>query len=253
MTPLTIRKVPASHGWLWIVEGARIFRRDPLQWLLLITILFVGSRILLLIPLAGVLAVLVAPHFLAGLAHGAQALEQGRPLRFGYLVSGFLKGAAPLVTLGGISLVGQLVTMMVIFQLGGEALSGITKTMVSGAATPASVEAMRAAAPQLLMAVLIGLAVSLPVMMAVWFAPLLVFFDEIKPLPALLLSLWACLRNVMPLLIYGMAILAPVMILTPLSMAARMPDLGFWLLAPIMVPSIYASYQNLFVAAPAQS
>ena len=252
MIPLEIRKVQTSRGWRWIAEGARIFRRNPPQWLLLITILFVGSRVLLLIPLAGVLAVLVAPHFLAGLAHGAQALEEGKPLRFGYLISGFLKGAAPLVTVGGISLIGQFLTLMVIMLVGGEALRVITATMASGVATPATVEAVRAAAPQILVAVMIGFVVSLPLMLAVWFAPLLVFFDEIKPLHALFLSLLACARNTMPLLVYGMILLAPVMVLTPLSMAARMPDLGFWLLAPVMVPSIYASYRDLFVTTVAQ-
>ena len=248
---MPIRTVDASHGWRWIAQGILIFRRNPPQWILLIAILFIGSRVLFAIPLIGVIAVLIAPNFLAGLAHGAQALEQGKPLRLGYLASGFLKNAARLITIGGVSLAGQFLTLMAMMLIGGEALSGISKTVAAGAATPETVEAMRAAAPRMMMALVVGFGVSLPLMMAVWFAPLLVFFDDVKPLPALVLSLWACLKNIRPLLIYGMAVVVPLVILMPLSLAARQPDLGLWLLAPILVPSIYASYKDLFVPAPA--
>lgn len=247
---MNIRTVDPSHAWRWIAQGILLFRKNAPLWLLLIAILFIGSRVLFAIPLIGVIAVLVAPNFLAGLAHGAQALEQGKPLRFGYLASGFLKNAARLVTIGGVSLAGQFLTLMAMVMVGGETLSGISKTMAAGAATPETVAAMQAAAPRMVMALIVGLGVSLPLMMAVWFAPLLVFFDDVKPLPALALSLWACLKNIRPLLIYGLAVVVPLVILMPLSLAARQPDLGLWLLAPILVPSIYVSYKDLFVPAP---
>jgi len=247
---MNIRVVDASHGWRWIAQGILIFRKNPPQWLLLIAILFIGSRVLFAVPLIGVIAVLIAPNFLAGLSHGAQALGQGKPLRLGYLASGFLKNAARLVTIGGVSLVGQFLTLMAITLVGGETISSLSKTIAAGAATPEAIAAMQAAAPRMMMALLVGFGVSLPLMMAVWFAPLLVFFDDVKPLPALALSLWACLKNILPLLIYGMAVVVPVVILMPLSLATRQPDLGLWLLAPILVPSIYVSYKDLFVPAP---
>jgi uncharacterized membrane protein len=248
-----IKIVNASRGWRWIVEGMLIFRKNPTQWLLLIALLFIASRVLLAIPLIGAIAaVLIAPNFLAGLAHGAQALTEGKPLRPGYLASGFLKNAAQLIAIGGISLFGQLLTVMAMVLVGGETMNDISKTMTGGAITPATVQAVRTGMPNIMLAMLVGLLLSIPVMMAVWFSPLLVFFDDIKPFPALVLSLWACLKNSLPFLLYGMAVLAPMMILMPLSLAARQPDLGLWLLAPILVPSIYASYRDLFVRAPAQ-
>jgi hypothetical protein len=167
--------------------------------------------------------------------------------------SGFLKNAAQLITIGGVSLVGQFLMLMAIVLIGGETITGISKTMVTGSATPETIEAMRAAAPRMMAAMVVGFSVSLPLMMAVWFAPLLVFFNNVKPLAALMLSLWACLKNILPLLIYSMAVLVPLVILTPLSLAARQPDLGLWLLAPILVPSIYVSYKDLFVGEPAQA
>ena len=247
---MNIRMVDASHGWRWIAAGILIFRRNPPRWLLVIALLFIGSRVLLAIPLVGMIAVLIAPNFLAGLAHGAQAIEQGMPLRLGYLVSGFLRNAAGLVTIGGVSLVGQFLTLMAMVLIGGEAIGNVAKTMAAGGATPETILAMRAAAPSMVLALLVGFVLSVPLMMAVWFAPLLVFFNDMKPVPALMLSLWACLRNIRPFLVYGMAVLVPVVILMPLSLAARQPDLGLWLLAPVLVPSIYAGYKDLFIPAP---
>ena len=84
---MNIRIFEARQGWQWIIAGMQLFRRDPAQWLLLIGALFVFSRLLFLLPFAPLLAILVAPHCLAGLAHGAQALEQNKPLRNGYLIS----------------------------------------------------------------------------------------------------------------------------------------------------------------------
>jgi hypothetical protein len=250
---MNIRIVDASHGWRWIAEGMLIFRKNPPQWLLLIAVLFVGSRVLFMIPLIGVIAVLVAPNFLAGLAHGAQALEQGKPLRLGYLASGFLKNATQLITIGAVSLVGQFLMLMAMLLVGGDGISTVSKTMAAGAATPETMEAIRTAAPRMMMAMIVGIGVSLPLIMAVWFAPLLVFFDDMKPLPALISSLWACLKNILPLLIYGIVVLVPVVILAPLSLAMRQPDLALWLLAPILVPSLYVSYKDLFVQTPAVS
>ena len=248
---MNIRIVDASHGWRWIAAGMSIFRKNPAQWLLLIAVLFIGSRILYAIPVLGILALLVVPNFLAGLWHGAQALEQGKPLRIGYLASGFLKNAAQLITIGGVSLVGKFVALAAVMLVGGDVISAVSKTVEADAVTSETIEAMRAARPNMMLALLVGLGVSLPFVMAAWFAPLLVFFDDVKPLPALVLSLYACLKNILPFLIYGMAVLVPLVILMPLGLAARQPDLGLWLLAPILVPSIYASYKDLFVPAPA--
>lgn len=250
-----LRTVDASHGWRWITAGMALFRRNPPLWIAMVAFMYAATHLLLAIPFIGVVAVLLVPNLLAGMCHGCQALEQGKPLRFAYLASGFLKSAAPLITIGGISLVGQLLTLLLMTAIGGEAIASISKAMAVGAASQEAVNAMRAAAPRVTMALIAGVAASLPMMMAVWFAPLLVFFDEFKPLPAMLLSLWACLRNALAFLIYGIIIVMVLVILMPLSLAAHQADLGIWLLAPILVPSVYASYRDLFVqsAAPQQN
>jgi len=249
---MQIRKVDARHGWQWLVQGLVLFRKDPAHWLMLIALLFIGSRVLLVVPYLGLLVVLITPNFLAGLTHGAQALEQGKPLRLGYLASGFLKNAGHLVTLGGVSLLGHFLMLVAMTTVAGAALSDVVQTMSTGAITQETVAAMRVAAPRLLLSVCMGLAIAVPVMLAVWFAPMLVFFDDVKPGPAMLMSLWACLRNLMPMLVYAIALMGPLLVMMQIGVAlTRQPDMGIWLLAPVLVPSLYASYRDLFVQEPA--
>jgi len=249
---MQIRKVDARHGWQWLVQGLVLFRKDPAHWLMLIALLFIGSRVLLAVPYLGLLVVLITPNFLAGLTHGAQALEQGKPLRLGYLASGFLKNAGHLITLGGVSLLGHFLMLVAMTTVAGAALSDVVQTMSTGAITQETVAAMRVAAPRLLLSVCMGLAIAVPVMLAVWFAPMLVFFDDVKPGPAMLMSLWACLRNIMPMLVYAIALMGPLLVMMQIGVAlTRQPDMGIWLLAPVLVPSLYASYRDLFVQEPA--
>ena len=76
--------------------------------------------------------------------------------------------------------------------------------------------------------------------MALCFAPLLAYFDGMKPLAALKLSLVACLKNMLPMLVYGLVLLAALVVLVPIGIRYRQFDLGLWLMSPVLVPSIYA-------------
>lgn len=247
---MNVRRLPAHYGWRWLVTGFQLFRRSPLQWLLLVGALFAASRLVFLIPFAALFVALLVPHFVAGLAHGAQALDHGKPLRAGYLISGFLRNAGPLVTIGGVSLMGQLLTLIAITAVGGEAFAEVARALAQGGATPENAGVLRAAVPRMTLAMLTGFAVSLPVMMATWFAPLLVFFDDLKAAAALRLSLLACLYNARPLLLFGVLLTIPLFVFTRIGLVLRQADLGVWLLAPVLLPALYASYRDLFVQEP---
>jgi hypothetical protein len=240
------RRAPAARGWAWIVEGFALFRAAPMQWGALTVLLFAALKLLSIIPLVGLVAVIAAPNFLAGLSHGAQALERGKPLRAGYLLSGFLKSGAPLALIGALSLAGYLGVAMVTAALGGEALRALAELGPAGIADPANAGQVQALAPALTEAMIAGIALSVPIVLATWFAPLIVFFDDTGPLAALWLSLKACLRNVGAFVVYGAAVMAGLVLLLPFSLATRQLDLGWWMLAPVLVPSVYASYKDLF-------
>jgi hypothetical protein len=46
--------------------------------------------------------------------------------------------------------------------------------------------------------------------------------------------------------------MGPLLVMMQIGVAlTRQPDMGIWLLAPVLVPSLYASYRDLFVQEPA--
>src|SRR5436190_1926322 len=107
------RAVSAAHGWVWIVQGYVLFRKSPAMWLSLLILLFFTTKVLLRVPLAGLVFVLFMPLFIAGLMEGCRALEHGKPLELGHLFAGFRRNATPLVTIGGLSLVGNIGVMII--------------------------------------------------------------------------------------------------------------------------------------------
>lgn len=246
------RAVSAGHGWTWIAQGYTLFRKSPAVWAGLILLLFVAAKVLLSIPLLGILFVLLMPLFLVGLMEGCRTLEHGGALQPAHLLAGFRRNAGHLATIGGVSLVGNILVMMIVMQAGGEAISALTKTMAQNTPpTPELAQQTQAAAREVARALLIGTAVSLPLLMALWYAPLLVYFNDVGPVQAMKASFVACVRNVPAMFVYGLVIIAGMFIAMPVAMALRQYDLSLWLLAPIVVPSIYASYKDIFPAATA--
>jgi len=249
---VNVRSVAVMRGWDWIVEGALIFSKAAGMWVALLCTLFVASRLLLLFPLTGIVLVLLTPNFIAGLAHGARALEQDKPLRFGYLASGFLRSGVALIGVGGLSLLGQILIVLLMAQIGGDAFTDISQALGSGVAPDAAAqETIEATAPRVVLAVLIGFLLLILLMMMTGFASLLAFFDGLGPLSAFALSLRACFKNVLPFLLYGIMLLTPILALMPLTVAVRQPDLGLWLMSPLLLPSLYASYKDVFAPPPA--
>ena len=55
----------------------------------------------------------------------------------------------------------------------------------------------------ILLMVLVVMALSIPLAMAIWFAPALVVFHDLQPLDAMKQSFAGCLKNIVPFLVYG--------------------------------------------------
>ncbi|HSO05655.1 MAG TPA: BPSS1780 family membrane protein [Pelomicrobium sp.] len=233
-----MRQLPPTAGWDWIVRGFALFRKSPLNWILICTALMAIGIVLSMVPYLGVLLFyLLSPVFLAGVMLGAEALDQGRPLLPTYLLEGFRRGTSALVTVGGVYLVGQVVIDGVVQVMGGAALQEFVQT-VQGSEGGAVPEMPR----ELMLALLTAAALSVPLVMAVWFAPLLVIFAGMLPFASLKLSFGACLANILPLTVYAFILMA-------LGFVALIPAaLGLVILVPVVFASIYVSYRDIFVA-----
>jgi uncharacterized membrane protein len=228
------RAVPAGRGWDWIVQGWNLFKQQPGLWVVMIVIFALLYIVLAVIPLLGTLAgIVLAPVFAAGFMIGCRALEDGRPLEISHLFAGFRDRFGTLASVGLIYLVASVVIALVVGLVTGV---GIWSTL-GGGADPT---AMAAAALTMLLALLIMLALMLPIIMAVWFAPALVVFHEQAAGEAMKNSFVACLKNIVPFLLYSV-------ILFLLAIVASIPlGAGFLVLGPVIVASLYASYRDIF-------
>src|SRR5437660_21256 len=76
--------------------------------------------------------------------------------------------------------------------------------------------------------------------MAIWFAPALVMLGELSPGAAMKASFHGCLQNVIPFLVYGAVGIV-------LAVIATIPfGLGWFVLGPVAIASVYASYCDIF-------
>jgi uncharacterized membrane protein len=244
------QRLQAGQGWQWIKQGYGLFMKAPLLWVVLLLICFIAVAGLSAIPVVGEpLASLLLPAVLVGLMAGSRALEHGDELELAHLFAGFQKHTAHLITLGGIALVGQFLIFGLMMLVGGAALVGI---LTSGQPVQ-DPEVIRQALAGAGFAILIGVALFSILLMAMQFAPMLVYFDDVAPVEAMKLSLRAFLANIGPMLVYGVVFIL-------LAILASIPMMLGWLvLMPIVFTSLYACYSGIFppaqeaAAPPAES
>ncbi len=234
---MQVTQVDAKQGWLWVVRGFALFRSVPLGWIILCTTLLLIAATLSLIPMAGqFIFTLLSPVFLAGLMIGCRSLEKGEGLQFSHLFAGFRHNTASLITIGGIYLVGQVLILGVFMLVGGDVLMGL---LLEGKRVDEN--ELKSVSGDMLTASLVALTLSIPLMMAAWFAPLLVIFYDMPPLEAMRLSFVACLKNIIAFQLYAV-------ILVVLTVIATMPyGLGLFILVPTLFTSIYVSFGDIFV------
>jgi len=240
------RVVAAGRGWQWIVEGFALFRKRAPVWIALTVLLALLWAASLMLPVLGSLLFnLLSPALFAGLMIGCRALERGEDLKIMHLFAGFREQAAALVTLGGVYLVGTILVFGLVL------LNADVPQLTALLSKPgADVETLRAATRGLAFALLVGATAYLPLLMLLWFAPLLVVFGGLAPLPAMKLSLAACFKNTLPFLVYGAAVLALWLAISlPAAFGAVGAVLAVTLLVasiPVLFCSIYASYKDIF-------
>jgi len=242
------RVVAAGRGWQWLLEGYDLFRQSPAMWLALTIAIGMMWAVSFVIPVLGPLLFnLLSPALFAGLMIGCRELESGKPLEIAHLFAGIRRHAAPLVTVGGVYLVGTVVVVGIVLVIaGGSTLPALLSK------PDADIETLRAAARSMMVAFAVGAAVYMPLLMLIWFAPMLVVFNGVAPVAAMKLSFTACVGNTVPFLVYGAALLLATFVL---SLPAALGPVGgvlvialFLASIPVLICSVYTSYRDIFAA-----
>ncbi|MFN3750501.1 MAG: BPSS1780 family membrane protein [Thiobacillus sp.] len=231
------RKVAASQGYRWVVEGFRLYRKNPLLLSAAFGVLFGIVMALGLIPAVGSsLSELASPLMVAGFMAAYRALDDGRELELPNFLSGVTGPAVPLMVVGAVQLLGALVIGKVMLGMGFDPQAVMTAAQIE--TDPA---AMQAILNQAMPAIFTGMLLFTPLVMATWFAPALILFGGARPATALGVSLRAVAKNWAAMLVNGLTL----GLLLFLSLLVPMM-LGLLIAMPILFGSLYASYQAIF-------
>ena len=212
-----------------------MFKKQPGIWILILLVLVVCFVMLNFLPVVGSLAgMLLMQVFMGGVMLGCRALDDGEPLEISCVFSGFQKNTGDLVVLGVLALVGWVIAFIPAIVIAG---GGAFFAMMRGGGDLVSVGALGFT---FMLAMLVSFALALPLYMALWFAPSLIVFNDLKPVAALKASFFGCMKNIVPFLIYGVVLLV-------LCLVAAIPlALGFLVLGPVAIASIYTGYKDVF-------
>ena len=230
----TGRAVEAGQGWAWIASAFGLFRKRAGVWVIITIILGVLVIVVNFFPVIGWLAnTLLMPVFLGGLLLGCRALEEDGEFGVGQLFAGFSNQTGRLMIVGALSLAGWILIMIPIFFIMGASMFAL----VGG--DPAAISA---AGPTLALGVLVAMGLSVPLYMALWFSACLILFNDAQPVQALGESFRACLKNIIPFLLYGV-------LFTIIFVAAMIPlGLGLLVAVPVLIASVYTAYRDIFYA-----
>jgi len=230
------RSVTFEDGWAWIARAWTIFSRAAGVWIGMVIVLILIYVVLAVVPVAGSIAAIVAgPVFTGGLMLASRTIDQGGEAQFAQLFGGFKHRFGALVGVGALYLAGMaLILLLVVLATG---------TGVFAALQAQTPEAIMAVGATLVLALLIFLALLMPLLMAIWFAPPLIVFHELGAVAAMQASFIGCLRNMLPFLLYGIVLFVA-------SIIATIPaGLGWLVLGPVTVASIYTGYRDIYFTA----
>jgi len=228
--------VDAGRGLAWWTEAWSLFTKGAGIWIVMALVLIVILIVLGFIPVLGGLAIsLLMPVFAGGWMLAARKVDDGGMPAVGDLFSGFRAHLSPLLVLGALMVAASLLIAFVAAMLGAGAIVGL----MAGEAQH-SANGVMASLTIGMLGLLVASALGLVVTMAIWFAPALVVFRSVSPMRALKASLAACLKNVVPFLVYGVLYIVA-------AIVASIPfGLGWIVLVPLLVLTVYVSYKDVF-------
>ncbi|MFP4614620.1 MAG: BPSS1780 family membrane protein [Thiohalorhabdus sp.] len=230
------RGVAVGRGWGWIREGFGLFKRQPGLWVLLSMTVVLIQMGLSMVPVVSILNNFFMFLFMAGMYFAAEQTANDGDAAFPDLFVGFRENTLRLLKIALVNFFGTLLAVGLSLGLTFGPAMYAESGLAQGATDPALFGPLT---------ILVAMAVFLPVAMATWFATPLVILEDVKVLPALRMSFMACLRNILPLFVYGLA-LAALFLLGALPLL-----LGLLVVVPLMILSSYTAYRDIFYSGPA--
>ena len=237
--------LPAGRGLRWLVEGFSIFQHRPALLSFLVLGYWLSMAVISAIPLFGQLAsFLLIPVFSVSLMNACRLIDRKEELPPQVLFSGFHRNLQTLLTLGVVYVLATLVI------LGLSALfdGGLLFRMLVMGETPAR-EVLNKTS--VFISAQLTIVLLIPVILAFWFAPVLVAWHDMTAGKSLFFSLVACLRNWRPFLLYSLSIGVIGVVVPRLidgllgggeGVGQLLPTMLTVMVSLILLPTLYASF-----------
>jgi hypothetical protein len=249
MAPVILpRQVSPLRGFHWISEGFMLLFNSPVGWFVTTFLALAYSLFCMLVWGVGpTLFSLTLPVVFGGLMLGCQAVDQGRSIRPSHLIEGFRKHFGPLIVVGGVNLVVDLILTVIMLMWGGEHVAELQQLVTasqSGSFSETQLQLIVTSLTPMLMTITL---LQLVLLMMGWFTPSLIVFQGVRPFHALTLSSGAFLKNALAFIAYsiGMGTLVTMGFWSTLWMPAMAGFVALWMLA-LIPASVYCSYRDVF-------
>ena len=225
-------RLSAGDGMAWVGASWRIFKERPLLWIgvFFVYMLIVGG--VSVIPGIGAFASgILGVMFMAGFAYMAYGIDMGEDVGFGDMFAGIQQAPKPLFMLWLVQFLAALAVMVPMI---------IVMFLTMGGISPTSLE-QGTFSPMMMLMMLVMMLFIIPIAMATVFSPILVFFHELSPTEAMKLSFKACLRNILPMLVFGI-------VMSVVGFIAMIPlGLGLLAVVPMGLISVYVMYKDILI------
>jgi hypothetical protein len=252
---------PPRQGLVWLVQAYRMFRQHRLAWVVLLLGYYLLLLVLRAIPFVGPYAMtIMKPVVSVGLLAAAWSQERGSTPALPQLLQGFRTNLWALLPIGVFYVIGITIAVF------GSSLVDGGKLLDFMANAGGMSEEQAAAAlsdGRLQFGMLFSAMLAIPVVIATWWAPALVVFQDARAGAALAASLRAARANWRPLAVYGVGVffygvVVPGIVIALVALLVP-PPAGQVLLVALLLPyslffaatlhvSDYVSYRDVFHA-----
>ena len=248
--------VPARTGVQWFKLGVRTFFKQPLALSGLFFMFMAVMSVLTLIPIVGnVLALALLPAATLGLMAATEETTKGKFPMPTVLLSAFKAGRQQLramLVLGLLYAVGFLLVLAISATLDGGKFAHLY--LIGGSLTPETLME-----PDFESAVLLAMALYIPLSLLFWHAPALVHWHGVAPVKSLFFSLVASARNFWAFTVYSLvwlgAFIAMGMVVAVIAALMDSPEAVSSIMFPVAMvmaamffTSIYFTFRDCFDA-----
>ena len=197
-------RYPGKQGMAWLRTAYNMFSQHRGPWVMLVLGYFIALMLVRIVPYIGPFAMtIMKPVFAVGLLAAAWHQERGGVPKLADLFQGFRTNLRALLVIGVFFVAGITIAVYASSIVDDGRL---LEFIAMGASLSEEQFASRLADPKLTLGMLFSALLALPVVVATWWAPALVVFQDATAIGALGASLRAAIANWKALAIYGLAV-----------------------------------------------